>query len=83
MANFYCEYCGKKHSSISIMSQENCMLHPNGTYRGGHKLYEGREKSQYTCKYCGVKKSSISILVQETCMRHPNGNRKGRHSPAL
>ena len=83
MANYYCEFCGKAHSSISILLQGNCMLHTLGVYKGGHKLYEGSEKSQYTCKYCGVKKSSISNLVQDTCQKHPNGNRKGRHSPEL
>jgi hypothetical protein len=50
MANFYCEYCGQKFSSVSSLTVGNCMRHPNGTCKGRHKLYEGSEKSKYTCK---------------------------------
>lgn len=79
MANYYCEYCGIKHSSISSLTNGNCSRHPDG--RGKHKLYEGSEKSQYFCKYCGIKHSSISSLTNGNCSRHPDG--KGKHSPAL
>lgn len=83
MANFYCEYCGQKFSSASSLTAGNCMRHPNGTYKGRHKLYEGSEKSKYTCKYCGQTFNSISSMTAGNCMRHPNGTCKGRHAPAL
>ncbi len=82
MANFYCEYCGQKFSSVSSLTGSNCSRHPDGAYKGRHKLYEGDEKSQYTCKYCGQKFSSISSLTGSSCYRHPDGANKGRHAPA-
>ena len=46
MANFYCEYCGQKFSSVSSLTVTNCLRHPNGPLKGRHKLYEGSEKSK-------------------------------------
>lgn len=83
MANYYCEYCGTKNSSVSSLTSGTCMRHANGPGKGKHKLYEGSEKSQHLCKYCGTKNSSISSLTSGTCMRHPNGTGKGKHAPAL
>ncbi len=83
MANYYCEYCGTKASSVSSLTSGYCGRHPNGASKGKHKLYEGSEKSQYVCKYCGTKASSISNLTSAYCGRHPNGSSKGKHSPAL
>ena len=59
MSNFYCEYCGKKFTSIAQLTSSFCPKHPNGFSKGKHKLYEGSEKSQYFCKYCGKKFSSL------------------------
>jgi DNA-directed RNA polymerase subunit RPC12/RpoP len=83
MANFYCEYCGQKFSSVSSLTGSSCLRHPNGSHKGKHKLYEGSEKSKYTCKYCGQSFSSLSSLTGSTCLRHPNGSHKGKHAPAL
>ncbi len=83
MANFYCEYCGKRASSVSSLTFGLCRRHPNGTNKGNHKLYEGSEKSSYTCKYCGISRSSVSSLTFGLCRRHPNGTNKGKHAPAL
>lgn len=83
MANFYCEYCGQKFSSVSNLTVGNCPRHPLGGGKGKHKLYEGSEKSKYTCKYCGQQFSSISSISVGSCPRHPNGCCKGRHAPAL
>lgn len=83
MANFYCEYCGQKYSSVSSLTLGTCSRHPNGSNKGKHKLYEGSEKPKYTCKYCGQQYSSISSLTLGTCSRHPNGSNKGKHAPAL
>ena len=83
MANYYCEYCGAKYSSVSGLTAGSCSRHPNGPHKGKHKLYEGSEKSQYVCKYCGTKYSSLSGLTAGSCARHPNGSNKGKHSPAL
>ncbi len=83
MANFYCEYCGTKASSVSSLTGSFCLRHPNGANKGKHKLYEGSEKSQYVCKYCGTKSSSISSLTGSFCLRHPAGANKGKHAPAL
>ena len=83
MANYYCEYCGQKFSSVQILTSGNCTKHPNGTLKGKHKLYEGSEKSQYICKYCGNKFSSLIQLTSGNCVKHPNGTLKGKHSPAL
>ena len=83
MANYYCEYCGLKFSSVSSLTAGNCLRHPNGSNKGKHKLYEGSEKSKYVCKYCGGKFSTISSMTAGNCLRHPNGSNKGRHSPAL
>ena len=83
MANFYCEYCGQKYTSVQSLTANKCMRHPNGSFKGKHKLYEGNEKSQYVCKYCGQKYSSLSSLTANKCLRHPSGNFQGKHSPAL
>ena len=83
MANYYCEYCGQKYSSVSSLTSSSCFRHPNGPNKGKHKLYEGSEKSQYVCKYCGQKYSSLSSLTSSSCFRHPSGANKGKHSPAL
>lgn len=83
MANFYCEYCGHKSSSVSVLTGGSCSRHPNGAYKGKHILYEGSEKTSYTCKYCGHKSSSISGLTGGSCSRHPDGAYKGKHAPAL
>lgn len=83
MANYYCEYCGYKSSSVDSLTGRSCPCHPNGNNKGKHKLYEGSEKSQYVCKYCGHKSSSISSLTGRSCPRHPDGNNKGKHAPAL
>ena len=78
-ANYYCEYCGTKYSSISSLTANTCSRHPDGVHQGRHKLYEGSEKSQYFCEYCGTKYSSISSLTANTCSRHPDGVHQGRH----
>ena len=83
MANFYCEYCGQKFSSVSNLTANSCIRHPNGSCKGKHKLYEGSEKSKYTCKYCGQSFSSLTSLTGNSCHRHPNGANKGKHAPAL
>lgn len=83
MANFYCEYCGSKHSSVSSLTSGYCSKHPLGAGKGHHKLYEGSEKSQYICKTCGSKFSSISSLTSGYCSKHPLGAGKGHHAPAL
>lgn len=83
MSNFYCEYCGTKSSNVSTLTGGSCSRHPNGSFKGKHKLYEGSEKSQYTCKYCGTKSSNLSTLTGGSCARHPEGSFKGKHSPAL
>ncbi|MBP5438889.1 MAG: hypothetical protein J6Y30_13015 [Treponema sp.] len=66
---------------MSSLTANSCSRHPNGSYKGNHKPYEGSEKSQYECKYCGQKYSSISSLTANTCSRHPKGSYKGNHSP--
>lgn len=83
MANFYCEYCGQKFSSVSSLTVASCPRHPNGSNKGKHKLYEGSEKSKYTCKHCGQSFSSIASMTAASCPRHPNGSNKGKHAPAL
>lgn len=83
MANFYCEYCGTKASSVSSLTASSCSRHPSGPNKGKHSLYQGGEKPQYTCKYCGTKASSISSLTASSCSRHPLGANKGKHAPAL
>ncbi len=83
MANFYCEYCGDKFSSISNLTSLLCARHPNGPCKGKHKLYEGSEKPQYFCKYCGTSFSSIRSMTSLGCPRHPDGPLKGRHAPTL
>lgn len=83
MANFYCEHCGVKASTIASLTSQNCQRHPNGPHKGKHKLYEGGEKTKYSCKYCGVSSSSLSSLTSQNCQRHPEGPHKGKHAPAL
>ena len=83
MSNFYCEYCGKKFTSIPQLTSSFCPKHPDGFSKGKHKLYEGGEKSQYFCKYCGQKYSDLRSLTSSNCTRHPNGAGGGKHSPAL
>ncbi len=83
MPNYYCEYCGTKHSSVNNLTSIPCSRHPDGPNKGRHKLYEGTEKSRYTCKYCGTTNSSIANLTSVPCSRHPLGSNKGKHAPAL
>lgn len=83
MANFYCEYCGTKFTSVSTLTASSCPRHPNGPNKGKHKLYEGSEKTKYVCKYCGQSFPTISSMTSVSCPRHPNGNGKGKHVPAL
>lgn len=83
MANFYCEYCGTKSSSVTSLTSGSCQRHPNGPNKGKHKLYEGTEKAQYICKYCGTKSTNLVSLTMSSCMRHPGGANKGKHAPAL
>jgi DNA-directed RNA polymerase subunit RPC12/RpoP len=83
MANYYCEYCGAKFSSVSSLTNAFCTKHPLGSNKGRHKLYEGGEKAKYTCKYCGQSFSSISSMTSTTCPKHPDGSHKGKHAPAL
>ena len=63
MANYYCEYCGAKESSIFKLTSEYCPKHPDGSGKGKHKLYEGSEKDSYTCKYCGQSFDSLFRLT--------------------
>ena len=81
--NFYCEYCGHKFPSVRILTSSPCPRHPDGAYKGSHKLYEGTEKSQYTCKYCGHQFNTILQMCAAPCPRHPKGSYKGNHAPAL
>ena len=81
--NYYCEYCGQKFASVSSLTSGRCQRHPDGAFKGRHKLYEGTEKEKYTCKYCGMQSNSISSLTSGRCQKHPNGYFKGRHTPAL
>ena len=83
MANYYCEYCGNRYSSVANLTSGFCSRHPDGQNKGRHKLYEGSEKSQYVCKYCGNKYPTILNLVSGFCSRHPDGPNKGKHAPAL
>lgn len=83
MANFYCEFCGFKTSSVQSLTAMSCIHHPLGPNKGKHKLYEGSEKVKYTCKYCGFQVASIQSLTAMSCIRHPSGPNKGKHVPAL
>ena len=81
MANYYCEYCGHKSSSVQSLTSGNCLRHPLGPFKGRHKLYEGKEEARYVCEYCGHEASSISGLTSGNCLRHPDGTFKGKHKP--
>lgn len=83
MANFYCKFCGHQASSIASLTYQACQLHPDGSNKGKHILYEGSEKPKYFCKYCGANASSIAHLTYQNCPKHPKGAHKGRHEPAL
>lgn len=80
---YYCEYCGKEYNNIESLTRAPCYKHPNGHYKGNHKLYEGSKKSSYVCKYCGKEYNNIETLTRNYCYRHPNGHYKGFHAPAL
>lgn len=83
MANYYCEYCGQKFSSVLSLTSSSCGRHPLGAHKEKHKLYESSEKPKYTCKYCGQSFTTISSLTSASCGRHPDGSHKGKHTPAL
>ena len=83
MANYYCEYCGQKFSSVQALTGASCPRHPNGCGRGKHKLYEGPEESKYICEYCGQSFSSIQTMTGTSCPRHSNGCGKGKHHPFI
>jgi DNA-directed RNA polymerase subunit RPC12/RpoP len=75
MANYYCKWCGQKHSSVASLTNNACSKSPSKK----HELYEGSEKSQYTCKYCGQKHSSLASLTNNACSKSPNK----KHQPAM
>lgn len=83
MANYYCEYCGQKFSSVQTLTLNSCPRHPNGSCKGKHKLYEGPEQSKYICEYCGQEFTSLNTLTLNSCPRHPNGSCKGKHKPFI
>ena len=83
MEHYYCKYCGTRAPSISSLTIGNCPRHPNGTNKGHHSPYQGKEKSQYVCEYCGTKDATISGLTIGFCPRHPNGTNKGHHLPLM
>lgn len=76
MANFYCKWCGTKHSTVASLTTNSCSRNPEGKK---HALYEGSEKSEYTCKYCGNKHSTLTSLTLNSCSKSPNK----KHQPAL
>lgn len=76
MANFYCKWCGAKHTTIPGLTSSVCSKNPEGKK---HALYEGGEKSQYACKCCGAKYSSIAGLTSSVCSKSPTK----KHQPAL
>lgn len=81
--NYYCERCGQRYGNVTTLTVGNCPRHPEGAYKGKHKLYEGTEKAKYTCKNCGQQYSSIQTLTSANCYIHPDGAYKGKHAPAL
>ena len=83
MPKFFCVNCGKEYTSVRSLIMSSCQMHPLGSFKGNHILYEGSEKAQYTCKYCGKKYSSIRSMTWSPCQFHPKGSFKGNHSPAL
>ncbi len=76
MANFYCKWCGSKHSTITSLTNSTCFKNPEGNK---HALYEGTEKPQYACKYCGQKHTTLTSLTNSTCFKSPTK----LHQPAL
>ena len=36
MANYYCEYCGTKYTSVSSLTGGHCSRHPDGPNKGRH-----------------------------------------------
>jgi transcription elongation factor Elf1 len=76
MANFYCKWCGVKHSSISTLTANFCSKNPEGKK---HTLYEGTEKTKYNCKFCGNSNSSMATLTANFCSKSPSK----KHQPAL
>ena len=81
MSDYYCEYCGRRYSSVRELTGNKCPRHPEGTNKGFHSLYEGSEKSSYACKYCGRTYKSIHDMSQNPCSRNPQ--LCGYHLPAL
>ena len=75
MANYYCKCCGAKFSSVSTLTNGQCVKSPSKK----HELYEGSEKSQYICKHCGAKFQTISTLTGGQCVKSPSK----KHEPAL
>jgi hypothetical protein len=45
MANYYCEYCVKRFSSVASLTSVYCFRHPDGLNKGKHKLHEDTEKN--------------------------------------
>ena len=60
---FYCEYCGEGFSSVSSLTSEDCPRHPNGSNKGKHKLYEGREKSQFISRVKTFWNMYLTLLI--------------------
>ena len=39
MSDYYCEYCGRRYSSVRELTGNKCPRHPEGTNKGFHSLY--------------------------------------------
>ena len=36
MSKVYCKYCGASYNDVRTLTSNNCMRHPDGTYKGKH-----------------------------------------------
>jgi len=83
----FCKLCGKKfrNAFLMLLPSQRCICASNGFCKGGHILYEGSEKDEYTCKYCGKVYKSLELMLSpaERCIASAKGFAKWPHSPAL
>lgn len=82
MSVCYCEYCGHRAADVRSLTAATCERHPEGRFKGRHKLYEGDAAAPCVCRHCGRGATDIRVLTASTCERHPEGRYAGRHAPA-
>ena len=59
MANFYCEYCGQKFSSVSSLTAGYCIRHPDGPHKGDTNSMKEARKANTPANTAGNRSTAF------------------------